>query len=256
MAPKRERAQEIWGNELRHAMEAAGVNGRELSKALNVEPTTVSNWLSGRRTPDVGMIEKIEGALGTNGYLLRSLKWVNREVSPEWVEWLKVEESATGLLEYQTRVIPGLLQTSAYLQTILPPDMIDQRKSRQKIFGSDNPPFYEVLLDESVLYRRVGGPQVMAEQLTHLMEVGGRDLIIRVVPFSADLDRFTLSFHLATMSKGGQVALLDSPLRGQITEQPEDIIDLQRIWGQTSGAALTQQATIDLIKETIRDRWS
>jgi hypothetical protein len=134
--------------------------------------------------------------------------------------------------------------------------MFDQRKSRQKIFGSDNPPFYEVLLDESVLYRRVGGPQVMAEQLTHLMEVGGRDLIIRVVPFSADLDRFTLSFHLATMSKGGQVALLDSPLRGQITEQPEDIIDLQRIWGQTSGAALTQQATIDLIKETIRDRWS
>jgi transcriptional regulator with XRE-family HTH domain len=255
MAPKRETAQEIWGNELRHAMEAAGVKGKDLAEALNFEPSTVSNWINGKRTPDVGIVEKIEKRLGTNGYLVRDLKWVRREVSPEWSEWLTVEKRATGLQEYQTRVFPGLLQTPAYAEALLPPEKVEERLSRRKIFESDRPPFYEVLLDESTLYRQVGSPQIMAEQLTRLVEVTNPDLIVRVVPFTANLTRVTLSFLLATVDGGGMVALLDSPLRGQITELSEDMADLQRFWGQTSAEALSQQATIDLIQETIKDRW-
>lgn len=255
MAPKRETAPEIWGNELRHAMKAAGVTGQKIAEALHVDKSTVSSWLSGRRTPHVKDVQKIEVILGTNGYLERDLKWVNREVSPEWSEWLDVEPDSTGLQEYQTRVMPGLLQTPAYAESILPPEKVEERLKRQQIFESDSPPFYELLLDESVLYRKVGSHQVMAEQLTRLVDVTGPDLIVRVVPFSADLTRLTLSFVLATVDGGQQVALLDSPLRGQITERPVDITELQRFWGQTSAEALSQQATLSLMKETIKDRW-
>jgi len=254
MAPKRETAQEIWGSELAHAMDAAEVKGKELAEALNVEPSTVSNWRQGKRTPHWKDVEKIEKKLGTNGYLKRDLKWVRREVSPEWAEWLEVEPDATGLQEYQTRVVPGLLQTSAYAEAILPPEKIEERLNRQRIFESDSPPFYEVLLDESVLYRKVGSSQVMAEQLTRLVEVVSPDLIIRVVPFSADLTRITLTFVLATVD-GGQVALLEGPFSGQISELSEDMAGLQRCWGQTSAEALSQQATLNLIQETIKDRW-
>ncbi|MGH3242315.1 MAG: helix-turn-helix domain-containing protein [Spirillospora sp.] len=61
--------------------------GRELADALNVVPSTVSNRVNGKRTPHVDDVERIEKRIGTNGYLLRNLKWVRREISPEWSEW-------------------------------------------------------------------------------------------------------------------------------------------------------------------------
>src|SRR5688572_8791815 len=98
MAPKRETAQEIWGNELAHALEAAGVTGRELAEALNVVPSTVSNWINGKRTPHVDDVKRVEKKIGTNGYLRRNLKWVDREVSPEWSKWRDAEDETTELL--------------------------------------------------------------------------------------------------------------------------------------------------------------
>jgi hypothetical protein len=95
----------------------------------------------------------------------------------------------------------------------------------------------------------------MAEQLTHLVEVASRDLIVRIVPFAADITRLTLSFVLATVDGGKQVASLDSPLRGQLTERPDDIAELRRFWGHTGAEALSQQASIGLIKKTISERW-
>jgi hypothetical protein len=85
--------------------------------------------------------------------------------------------------------------------------------------------------------------------------MASRELIIRIVPFSADITRLTLSFVLATVEDGRQVALLDGPLRGHITEKPHDIAELRRFWGQTGAAALSQQDSIDLIQETIKERW-
>lgn len=81
MAPKREPAQKIWGNELAHALEAAEVTGRELAEYLNVVPSTVSNWINGKRTPHVDDVERIEKRIGTNGYLKWNLTWVQREIS-------------------------------------------------------------------------------------------------------------------------------------------------------------------------------
>ncbi|TDD65110.1 helix-turn-helix domain-containing protein [Actinomadura rubrisoli] len=254
MAPKRETAQEIWGNELAHALEAAGMTGRELAEMLNVVPSTVSNWINGKRTPHVDDIERIEDKLGTNGYLRRDLKWVQREISPEWFEWRGVEEDSTTLLTYETRVVPGLLQTPEYARTILPAEKAEERRDRQGIFEHDVTPFFEALIDESILYRKVGTAEIMTEQLGRL--IASRDQIVRVVPFSADIKRFTLSFVLATLDSGKQVAYLDSALRGRITERPSDIAELWRFWGEAGAAALSQEASIDLIHRTIEDRWS
>jgi hypothetical protein len=70
---------------------------------------------------------------------------------------------------YETRVVHGLLQTPAYAETILPPEKVAQRLARQQVFDRGTPPFFEALLDESVLYRKLGNPEIMADQLTHLV---------------------------------------------------------------------------------------
>jgi transcriptional regulator with XRE-family HTH domain len=255
MAPKRETAQEVWGRELAHALEVAGMTGRQLAEAINVVPSTVSNWITGRRTPHEKDVERIEEKLGTNGYLARDLVWVRREASPEWFEWRGVEEDARELLSYETRLVPGLLQTPEYAGAILPPDRVEERLERQLIFERENSPYFEALIDESVLYRMVGNPEIMAGQLTRLIEMASQDLIVRIVPFLARISRFTLSFVLATVDSGKQVAYLDSPLTPQITERLDGIAELRRFWGHTGAEALSQQASIELIRRTIKDRW-
>jgi transcriptional regulator with XRE-family HTH domain len=259
MARKRETAQELWGSELCYAMEAAGITGRQLAAELHVVPATVSHWINGKRTPHVKDVERIEERLGTNGYLKRQLlKWVSRETSPEWFEWRGVEEDASELLAYETRVIPGLLQTLTYARTILPSeDLVEQRMDRQRIFDRDCTPLYETLLDESTLYRKVGNAQVMAEQLKHLIELARRDdIAVRIVPLDANINRFTHTFILATVDSGKQVAYLDSALVGRITERPADIMELRRFWVRSGAEALSQPASIDLIKKIIKERWS
>ena len=43
-----------------------------------------------------------------------------------------------------------------------------------------------VVLDEAVLHRAVGGPDVMAEQLTHFSAIANRpNVTLQVIPFSA-----------------------------------------------------------------------
>jgi hypothetical protein len=119
-------------------------------------------------------------------------EWASLEVSPEWLEWLEVEEHATELLVYETRLVHGLLQTPAYAETILSPEKVGQRLARQQVFERGTPPFFEALLDECVLHRKVGSPEIMVDQLTHLVEMASSDLIIRIVPFDADLARLPI----------------------------------------------------------------
>lgn len=234
------------------------MTGRQLAEVLHVVPSTVSQWIHGRRMPYIKDLERIEELIGTNGYLKRNLKWITREISPEWFEWREVEEDATELLNYETVLIPGLLQCASYARAVLPSEeMVEERLERQqRVLGSENPPVFEALLDESILYRRVGGPEVMVEALTHLIEMARKDdIIVRTVPLTANIKRFAHSFVLATVTNGKQVAYLDSARKGRIEELQSEISELRRTWLHLSAVALSQEDSIALIQKAI-ERWS
>jgi hypothetical protein len=103
------------------------------------------------------------------------------------------ESAAKSIFEFQLQGIPGLVQTEAYaramLAVFLPDEQLDTavavRIERQRRLLDDDPPTLNVLLDESVLLRAVGGEDVQREQLEHLMELAERPwLRISVVPLA------------------------------------------------------------------------
>jgi Domain of unknown function (DUF5753) len=47
---------------------------------------------------------------------------------------------------------------------------VEARVRRQRVLEEDRPPRYRLLLDEAVLYRRVGGSTIMAAQLDKIIE--------------------------------------------------------------------------------------
>lgn len=267
MASKRSTALQRWGKEFARAREAAGFSQVTLAQHpdVHVSAQLISHWETGRKMPkitdretgEIKDLDDCEVAIATNGYLKRLLlEWVTLEVSPEWSEWMAVEEEALGLLDYENFVLPGLLQAPAYVETILPPEKVEQRLERQRIFDRGTTPFFETLIDESILYRNVGGPEVMAATLTHLVAMGERDdVIIRVLPLAADYVRLSSQFVLATVETGKQLAFVEDARSGRILERPSDIAELQRLWGRYGALALSERESVDLIMKVIEERW-
>jgi transcriptional regulator with XRE-family HTH domain len=108
-----------------------------------------------------------------------------------------LEQEAAAITCYSMSYIPGLLQTASYaagiIKTIAPKmetriaeQRLEVRMRRQQVLEKANSPRYDVLLDEAVMHRGVGGPDVMAAQLDRVLEVMRRSQVtVHVIPFSA-----------------------------------------------------------------------
>lgn len=154
------------------------------------------------------------------------------DVLPEGFDvYIGLEEAAAQLRGYESELVPGLLQTERYAHTLIErdnpgvdPTEIDRRVqvrlARQALLTRVARPLrIEVVLNEGILCRPVGGRKVMAQQLHHLVSMGSRDNVtIRVMPFRAGL-------HHGVMS--GPFAVLDFPVNsnGQASEPPTVYLD-------------------------------
>lgn len=120
------------------------------------------------------------------------------DVLPTWFEaYVGLEEAATQIRAYEVQFIPGLLQTGEYARAVTllghpnaPGRDIDRRVglrlARQVVFTRPIPPNIWVVLDEAVLRRPIGGPEVMRAQIRHLIEMSQRpNVTIQIVPFNA-----------------------------------------------------------------------
>lgn len=120
------------------------------------------------------------------------------EVLPPWFEgYLSLESEAARLLAYESEVVPGLLQTEEYAVEILRhspytqlPDeaarAAELRRTRQARLVSPDPIHLDVVINEGALRRVVGGPEMMRDQLTSLIETTDLpNVALRVLLFEA-----------------------------------------------------------------------
>jgi transcriptional regulator with XRE-family HTH domain len=140
--------------------------------------------------------------------------------------YIGLEEAASHFSWYESELVPGLFQTENYARTVIRadnPDVDDAeierrvhvRLARQALLTRvTHRPVFDVVLNEAILHRRVGGEATARGQLRRLLEVSELPTVsLRVVPFSAGL-------HHGIMS--GTFELLRFPLNGngQDTEPP------------------------------------
>jgi len=120
------------------------------------------------------------------------------DVLPTWFEaYVGLEEAATQIRAYEVQFVPGLLQTGEYARAVTllgypnaPGRDVDRRVglrlARQVVFTRPTPPNIWVVLDEAVLRRPIGGPEIMRAQIRHLIEMAQRpNVTVQVIPFHA-----------------------------------------------------------------------
>ena len=119
-------------------------------------------------------------------------------ISPKYLEYLKLEGSASVIQDFEPMFVPGLLQDEDYARAIFQEfagsaskkridTWVELRMRRQDEMSSlPNPPHMEFVLDEAALRRLVGGSEVMGRQLRRLREEAAKEYVtIEVIPFSA-----------------------------------------------------------------------
>ncbi|GGW20411.1 transcriptional regulator [Streptomyces capoamus] len=109
---------------------------------------------------------------------------------------LTLEDDAVRESHFSCVYVPGLLQTRAYSTALQRANevplaqeeierLVDIRMKRQEILVRPKPPRLWAILDESVIRRVVGSPQLMKEQLGRLLEANeSPHITLQILPFA------------------------------------------------------------------------
>ncbi|ASO20782.1 transcriptional regulator with XRE-family HTH domain [Actinoalloteichus hoggarensis] len=191
---------------LRASRKQTGLTVRGLADRIKAHHSLISRYETGARVPKENEVATILGALGLGAEERERILTMARDVDREtWSEipsrgataqldtLMKYEQDAIAISEVNPMLIPGLCQTRRYARAIMssapsriPPaeaeGRVIYRLGRQGILDGPQAPRLTVLIDEHALHRRIGGPEVMAEQLDHLSWVATKPNIeVRVI---------------------------------------------------------------------------
>jgi transcriptional regulator with XRE-family HTH domain len=184
-----------YGDWLRERRETAGLTQQQLAEAAVMTRTHIAHIEAGRRVPSREDARRLDNALGTGNVLSSFLPQQEAAVADYFEAARLLEQQAVMIREFALSFVPGILQTERYARAVLstsfPPvseeecdRLVVTRLERARILDNPVTPVVWALLDEAVLRRVVGGREVMAEQIAHLVRlVERRRVRVHVVPY-------------------------------------------------------------------------
>ncbi len=265
--------------ELLRRREAAGLTREEVARQLEWSTSTIFRIETGRSHPQPGNVRVLLELYGVTGPERDGLIRLSREArQPGWWHsfrdilpnpyevYIGLEAGAASIRNFEPVVIPGLLQTEDYARQTLRngPGELDRedverlvqvRMERQRILGREDRPRLWAVLDEAIIRRVVGGPEVMREQLRHLIDCAEQGkTTLQVVPFGAGA-------HAGTT---GPFVILEFPeptdpdvvyvetLAGDIyLEAPTDVDRYTLAFARLLAAALHPDDSVRLVQQVV-----
>jgi Domain of unknown function (DUF5753) len=244
----------------------------ELGAVIGYDASEVSKVEAGIREPPERFAEGCDRAFpGMGGWFTRfwhqARKWDGPY--PPWFEdWIKAERDALSIRTWQPLLIPGLLQTADYARELFrawqrtrSDDELDElvrgRLERQAILDRADPPELWAVLDESVLYRLVGTPKTMRDQLEHLTDMSVRPSVtVQAIPSGIGAHTGLLgAFSLASMDGTPDVLYLDTAVQGQTVIDTALVRKAASVFDRLRAEALPRGPSRDLIGKVANERW-
>ncbi|MFI0483113.1 helix-turn-helix domain-containing protein [Actinomadura sp. 9N215] len=260
------RARIFFGNELRRMRDGAGLTGKELADALGCTPQWISTMESGRKVSEQSAHD-LDTYFKTDGHYHRLWK-LAKEIEIQFVlppgfpEYLEYEKKASSYRVFCALLVNGLFQTEEYAGAVLTntdganaTEFTAKRMDRQAVLTRDNPPHAWLVLDESVLRRTVGSPDIMREQLNYLLAASERiNTMIQVIPnntgYHAGLGG---SFTILSFDDEADLAYTESAGEGLLIEKPARIRHKVVTWDLIRGYTLPVEESRALIRKVMEE---
>lgn len=272
LLPERTSWSRVLGTELREARVRAGFTNATLSDKLGWSPAKVSRMETVIRSGSTLDLISFATACGVFGKELKRLMelgarpwdgyWVqaNGEPMPDELRSLILLETTAKVFDnYQPQIIPGLTQTEAYIRSLFHEagqvavermePRVRARLKRQQLLHAWECPQFTFYIHEHALRTPVGGPQVMCEQLRHLVDLSTRGVCrIRVVLASAGARVSSLAGAFTRLdhedSATVNVELLTVSL---FLDAPSDVSAYEAALAALSASALSERQSLGVL---------
>ncbi|MEV6984697.1 helix-turn-helix transcriptional regulator [Sphaerisporangium sp. NPDC051017] len=271
------------GGQLRKIREASGLSGRDFARRAGwADATSVTKVEKGQRAITADHIRLWCRLCGVSDLRRDELLADQESVARMWVSnrelGRKIGLNATqrmtigemfaqvsSVRTYQTKVVPGLLQTPGYMTGVLrgvrrerhvePDDVteaVTERLARQRWLRVPGKRF-EFMLEEAVLRYRPYGDDVHHEQLLHLMEVSRLPAVtLWIVPMDVDREgvRPRESFDINTFP--GHREVMVELLSGLLTLNHLDDLEMyQTAWDDLRSIAVRGAEARALVRRAL-----
>ncbi len=208
--------------------------GSEVSRAIGWSATKISRAESGRESLPPAEIEKLIDYYGVTDPLRDRLLELAEDatkrgwwddyadiLTPQYVEFIGLEQEAVSCLHWEGLAMPGLLQTEDYARNLnsayqglvptIPLRVLDRfvevRVRRQERLAREPALRLSAVVDESVLLRRVGNNAVMRAQLESLAGAAEQSNVdLRILRLSQNPGLLSGSFVIMRFGSEGTPA--------------------------------------------------
>jgi transcriptional regulator with XRE-family HTH domain len=270
---------------VRQARDAANLTQAQVAEAMEWSHSKVMRIESGEVTIAPNDLRPLLAHLGVKDRsvvddLVRAAK-VSRRRQTWWTDprfrdhltlpmrqVIQYEAESTTMRHFSATVIPGPLQTREYAEAILRnyrSELLDEdieirvesrMRRRKDLLDRRNPPHILLLLDESVVYRRVGGAKIMGAQLADLANLvrDGR-VNVRVLTFATDAPIHMFgSFDIFNLTDDDEDAVLyrESHLYDELVEDRPSVDRHRAMFDQLWEAALDEATSAEMIDGSVK----
>ncbi|MFG1605301.1 helix-turn-helix domain-containing protein [Actinoplanes sp. NPDC049265] len=269
------------GSALRRYREAAGLTVTDVARRLSVAASTVSRLENAQRKASIGdvryLCEIYQVGPAVRDELMELAQssrrrgwWEDSSIPPGMQKLIGLEGAAELVKIFHPLAIPGICQTEAYATAVTTtfhpenPDYVRRtvatRMRRQQILRRDASPRIEIVLDEAVLHRIVGGGEVMSGQIARLAALAREPRVsIRIIPFSAGAHsgmnggftilEFTAEAAVDSPSSLTSTVYIEALYEYAFRESEEELKGYQDAFDALSQRALDQQLSIEFMDE-------
>jgi len=265
------------GAELKRCREAAGLTQENVSRHFEWHAAKVTRIETARVAVTPRDVKDLLALYGVRDAAYRDALVELARLSRERTWWtdyrdimrgnfVGLEAGASSMHSWEPVILPGLLQTEAYMRALLragrptdPVRHIDRRVSlrlmRQSRLTVDRPIELRAVIDESVVRRVIGGRDVMVEQLKRLIDTAQLpNVTLQILPFDAGEHPFLggsavlLEFSDATHL---DVVYLEGIAGDYYEEQPAEVARYREEFERLSAKALDHRMTIKMIESLL-----
>ncbi|MEV8455622.1 helix-turn-helix transcriptional regulator [Streptomyces sp. NPDC052095] len=199
-------------------------------------------------------IHKVDWWSGHGPFLYDALK-----------DYLTLEADSQAVRTFEPMLVPGLLQTEAYARQVFGvvpsaekiESLVQTRMKRKELLDNTEGFLLRAVIDAPALHRISGGPNVVCEQLQHLLTEGSRpNVTIQVLPLDSVLpmEQYMSFASLSLMPEPPvEVVWLEHLTGGTLLEQRGDVQRYAKAWDELTAAALSPSASRRYIRDLIEE---
>ena len=262
------------GDELRRARAAAGYPSQEsLAAELGFDRSVVTKIETGERPPTPDVLTRWCKVCRLDYEQFARMATLARRADgpvPRWFEsWLDAESRATMLRYWSPLIVPALFNTADYARALLlaaqtdtSDDAIDAlveaKLERQAILDRRDPPEVVTLIDEMVLHRLIGSPEIMHEQLLHVAELPTRAYVsVQIIPTAVGATAgLSGDISLASVDGTADVLHTDAVAEGHTTESRSLVRAAAVAFERMRQHALPHVQSRELILKVAEEKWN